>query len=41
MKLQELKVIYICPEHNEKYQKRKAHMQALLEKNRLQRGHTL
>jgi len=32
MKIQELKVIYICPEHNEKYQKRKAHMQQLLEK---------
>lgn len=30
MKLQDLKVIYICPEHNEKYRKRKAHMQILL-----------
>jgi hypothetical protein len=32
MKIQDLKVIYICPEHNEKYRKRKAHMQQLLEK---------
>lgn len=32
MKLQELKVIYICPEHNEKYRRRKAHMQQLLER---------
>jgi hypothetical protein len=31
-KIQALKVIFICPDHNEKYQKRKAHMVALLEK---------
>jgi hypothetical protein len=30
MKLQELKVIYICPAHNEKYSKRKIHMDTLL-----------
>ena len=32
MKLQDLKVIFICPEHNEKYIKRKTHMTNLLEK---------
>jgi hypothetical protein len=32
MKIQDIKVIYICPEHNEKYRNRKAHMQQLLEK---------
>lgn len=31
-KIQDLKVIFICPDHNEKYQKRKAHMTALLTK---------
>lgn len=31
-KIQDLKVIFICPEHNDKYKKRKAHMTALLEK---------
>jgi len=30
MKIQELKVIYICPAHNEKYIKRKIHMDSLL-----------
>ena len=32
MNLQDLKVIFICPEHNEKYIKRKTHMTNLLEK---------
>jgi hypothetical protein len=32
MKIQDLKVIFICPEHNEKYRKRKEHMTELLEK---------
>lgn len=32
MKIQDLKVIFICPEHNEKYRKRKAHMEQLLER---------
>jgi hypothetical protein len=30
MKLQDLKVVYICPEHNDKYRARKAHMAAIL-----------
>jgi len=30
MKLQDLKVVYICPDHNDKYRKRKVHMDALL-----------
>lgn len=30
MKLTDLKVIYICPEHNEKYKARKHHMESLL-----------
>lgn len=30
MKLQDLKVVYICPDHNDKYRARKAHMEALL-----------
>jgi hypothetical protein len=32
MKIQDLKVIYICPDHNEKYKKRKQHMDSLLKK---------
>ena len=30
MRLQDLKVVYICPDHNEKYRARKEHMEALL-----------
>jgi hypothetical protein len=30
MKLQDLKVVYICPDHNDKYRARKQHMDALL-----------
>jgi hypothetical protein len=30
MKIQDLKVVYICPDHNEKYRARKEHMDALL-----------
>lgn len=30
MKLQDLKVVYICPDHNDKYRARKAHMEAIL-----------
>jgi hypothetical protein len=30
MKLTDLKVIYICPDHNEKYHQRKVHMDSLL-----------
>jgi hypothetical protein len=30
MKLQDLKVVYICPDHNDKYRARKEHMDALL-----------
>jgi hypothetical protein len=30
MKLTDVKVIYICPDHNEKYNKRKIHMDSLL-----------
>jgi len=30
MKLQELKVVYICPDHDDKYRARKVHMEALL-----------
>ena len=30
MKLQDLKVVYICPDHDDKYRARKAHMDALL-----------
>lgn len=30
MKLQDLKVVYICPDHDEKYRARKEHMNALL-----------
>jgi hypothetical protein len=30
MKLQELKVVYICPDHNDKYRARKAHMETLI-----------
>lgn len=32
MKLQDLKVIYICPEHNDRFKKRKEHMASMLEK---------
>jgi hypothetical protein len=32
MKLQDLKVVYICPDHDDKYRARKAHMNALLTK---------
>ncbi len=32
MKLTELKVIYICPDHNDKYHTRKLHMESLLRK---------
>jgi hypothetical protein len=32
MKITELKVIYICPDHNEKYHTRKLHMDTLLHK---------
>lgn len=32
MKLTDLKVIYICPDHNEKYHERKLHMDALLQR---------
>lgn len=31
MKLQDFKVVYICPDHNEKYHKRKQHMDKLLQ----------
>ena len=30
MKIQDLKVVYICPDHNEKYHNRKLHMEKLL-----------
>jgi hypothetical protein len=30
MKIQDCKVVYICPDHNDKYQKRKQHMDKLL-----------
>lgn len=30
MKLQDLKVVYICPDHDDKYKARKIHMEALL-----------
>jgi hypothetical protein len=30
MKLQDLKVVYICPDHDDKYKARKVHMEALL-----------
>jgi hypothetical protein len=30
MKIQDLKVVYICPDHNEKYHKRKLHMDTML-----------
>lgn len=30
MKIQDLKVVYICPDHNEKYHKRKLHMNTML-----------
>jgi hypothetical protein len=30
MKLQDLKVVYICPDHNDKYRVRKAHMDTIL-----------
>jgi hypothetical protein len=32
MKLQDLKVVYICPDHDDKYRARRAHMDALLTK---------
>uniref|UniRef100_A0A6C0IIH0 Glycosyltransferase n=1 Tax=viral metagenome TaxID=1070528 RepID=A0A6C0IIH0_9ZZZZ len=32
MKIQDVKVVYICPDHNEKYKKRKQHMQTLLKR---------
>ena len=32
MRLQELKVVYICPDHNDKYRARRAHMDDLLSK---------
>ena len=32
MKIQDLKVIFICPEHNDKYRRRKEHMTTLLDK---------
>jgi hypothetical protein len=32
MKLTDLKVIYMCPDHNEKYHERKVHMDALLQR---------
>ena len=30
MKIQDIKIIFICPDHNEKYNKRKIHMEELL-----------
>ena len=30
MRLQDLKVVYICPDHNDKYRARRAHMEELL-----------
>jgi hypothetical protein len=30
MRLQDLKVVYICPDHNDKYRARKTHMESLL-----------
>jgi hypothetical protein len=30
MKLQDLKIVFICPDHNEKYHKRKLHMENML-----------
>jgi hypothetical protein len=30
MRLEDCKIIYICPDHNEKYQKRKLHMEEML-----------
>ena len=33
MKITDLKVVYICPNHNEKYQKRKVYMDTLLASN--------
>jgi hypothetical protein len=32
MKLTDLKVVYICPDHNEQYHERKVHMDALLQR---------
>lgn len=31
MRIQDLKVVYICPDHNEKYHARKVHMDSMLE----------
>jgi hypothetical protein len=33
MRIQELKTIYICPDHNDKYKARKQHMETLLKTN--------
>ena len=30
MRLQDFKVVYICPDHNDKYHARKVHMETLL-----------
>jgi hypothetical protein len=32
MKLQDVKIVFICPDHNEKYHKRKLHMENMLSK---------
>ena len=32
MKLQDLKIVFICPDHNERYHKRKLHMENMLKR---------